>query len=100
MAVLSTDAPSVSVAVLPETATGFVSARSTAVPPTFTVNAPAAGTEAVSSPPSNAIVRASPFTDAEENAGGVVLVAVSLRKSTALLPDRSRSGLLPAFTSR
>ena len=88
---LSSALASVSVAVLPETATGLVSARSTAVPPTLTVNAPAAGTDAVSSPPSKASFSAAPFTDADENAGGVALVAVLLLNAGASLPDRSFS---------
>ena len=85
----STAAASVSVAVLPETATGLVSARSTAVPPTFTVNALSSGTAAMSRAPSKVIVSAAPFTDADENAGGVTLVTACLVSAGAELPDRS-----------
>ena len=78
---------------LPETATGLVSARSTAVPPTLTVNALPAGTESVSSPPSKVSVSAAPFTDAEENAGGVALVTGFPWNPVpgTTFPDRSRS---------
>ena len=41
-------------------------------------------------------VNSAPFTAAEENAGGVLLVADSPENSAASLPDRSRNGLAPA----
>ena len=95
-AAASTASASVSVTVVPLTATGVVAASATlrSVPPrvAFTVNADAAGTELPSSPPSKVTVSSSPFTDAEEYAGGVTLVPVVLFPiRTASLPDRSLS---------
>ena len=78
----STASAKVSVTVAPLTATGVVAASATSrsVPPRvrFTVNADAAGTASSSSPPSKVIVSVDPFTDAEENAGGVTLVTLNL----------------------
>ena len=72
--------------------TAPVSARSTSLPPTVTAKASAAGTELASSEPSKLMVSAAPFTDADENAGGVLLVAV-LSNACASLPARSLSRL-------
>ena len=91
----STAAASVSVTLGPDTATASLSASSTAVPPTFTVNADAAGTDAVSRPPLKVTVTAAPFTVADENAGAVLLVTDWLPKFAALLPDRSRISFCP-----
>ena len=86
-----------SVTAEPSMETGFVSARSTfrSVPErvAFTVNADAAGTALSSSGPLKVTVSSSPFTDADEYAGGVTL-GTSVPLSTAcgtLLPDRSLS---------
>ena len=70
---------SASVTAEPDTATGVVAASATlrSVPDrvAFTVNAPAAGTESSSRPPLKVTVSAEPFTAAELNAGGVLLMA-------------------------
>ena len=102
MSPLSTASASVSSTVLPLTATGSVSARLAAVPPTATAKSVAAGSEpaSVASPPSKVTVSVAPFTAAEENAGGVLLVSAPKMKSAALLPDRSVSGLPPLLISR
>ena len=93
----STASASVSVTVEPLTATGSVSARSASSPPTVTAKSPAAGSEpaASSRPPSKVTVSWSPFTAAEENAGGVLFVTgvwpISARPTG--LPERSLSRL-------
>ena len=56
---------------LPETATGLLDARLTAVPPTFTVKALDPGSEAVSSASPKINVSADPFTIAEDSTGAV-----------------------------
>ena len=91
----ATASSSVSVTFFPETATGLVSARSTAVPPTLTVNALPAGTESSSSALSKVSVSAAPFTDGKvvvESAGaaGELLVTVTAGCIwRTLLPDGS-----------
>ena len=87
----STSAASVSLAVGPLTATGVAAARSTALPPTVTVNALAAGTEPSSRPPSKVTVSVVRSTAAEENRGGVLLVIVRFETAAASFPDRSCS---------
>ena len=91
MSPASTAAASVSVTVEPETATGSVSARLTASPPTVTAKSVASGTEpaSVARPPSKVTVSAEPLTAAEENTGGVLLVTARLVKFAAGLPAGS-----------
>ena len=83
----------VSVTVAPSTSTAPVSASATlrSVPPrvAFTVNADFAGSEVPSSAPSKVMVSVFPFTDADENAGGVLFVTLWKPKAGASLPDRS-----------
>ena len=96
MSTRSTASARASVTVEPATATGFVSARLSvlSVPARvrFTVNALAGGTDASSRPPVKAMVSVAPFTDADENHGGVTLVAVLFLNSGAELPARSLTG--------
>ena len=66
------------------------------VPSTVTVNADAAGSEPVSSAPSKVMVSAAPFTDADENAGGVLLVTDWGWKDASSLPERSLNRLAGA----
>ena len=84
---------SVSTAVAPLTETAFVAASATSrcVPASvdFTVNADAAGTDIPSIAPSKVTVSADPFTDADEYAGGVTLVARVSLTTCATLPERS-----------
>ena len=93
----STASASVSVTVVPLTATGSVSARSAASPPTVTAKSLAAGTEpaASSSAPSKVTVSVEPVTAAEENTGRVLLVTCLLPKLGAALPERSRTCATP-----
>ena len=82
---------SVSVTTEPLTATGSVSARLTASPPTVTAKSVAAGTEPASSSsaPSKVMARVEPLTAAEEKAGGGLLVTDWLLKSAAKWPAGS-----------
>ena len=89
-----TASASVSVTVEPLTATGFVSARLTALPFTVTAKSVPAGFEpaASSRPPSKVIVSSSPSTAAEEKAGGVLLVTAQpalMGVGGTRLPERS-----------
>ena len=98
MSIGATASASVSVTAEPATETAPVSASSTSlsVPErvAFTSKAAFAGTELVSSAPSKVTVSVAPFTDAEENAGGVLLVmARGGQMRAASLPDRSLSRL-------
>ena len=96
----SSASASISVTAEPATETAPVAASSTSlsVPErvAFTSKAAFAGAELVSSAPSKVTVSVAPFTAAEENAGGVLLVANTwgaIPKFSTSLPDRSRSGL-------
>ena len=85
---------SVSVTVELLTATGLVSARSAAFPPTVTAKSPPAGSEpaSVARSPSKVISSSSPFAAAEENAGGVLFVTsqrASIWVGGTWLPERS-----------
>ena len=95
MSTRSTASASVSVTAEPLTATGSVAARLAALPPTVTAKSVPAGSEpaSVARPPSKVIFSQSPFTTAEEKAGGVLLVTILSRtwEGSSSLPERSLS---------